>query len=134
MLLLAAGIEGLEVNALLVSPEGRPLEIDLLARRWNLAIEYEGSHHQEDRGQYLTDIERHAALRAMHMEYTLITKEHLRDAQGLVRSVHRRLLTLGYDGGEPRFGARWRRLFRPVRDLVRRTSRGGTPPARRQKR
>ena len=127
-LLLAAGIEGLEVNALLVSPDGRPLEIDLLARRWNLAIEYEGSHHQEDRGQFLTDIERHAVLRAMHMEYTLITKEHLRDGQGLVRSVHRRLETLGYDRGEPRFGARWRSLFRPVRDLVRRNKRGDTAP------
>jgi hypothetical protein len=128
LLLQAAGIEGLEVNALLRSPEGRPLEIDLLARRWNLAIEYEGSHHQEDRDQYLTDIDRHAVLRGMHMEYTLVTKEHLRDARSMVRSVHRRLLTQGYDGPEPHFGRQWRALFRPVRELVRRQGSGGLAP------
>ncbi|WP_420114657.1 hypothetical protein [Pseudactinotalea sp.] len=119
LLLLASGIVGLEVNAEVMTLDGRSLEIDLLARRWNLAIEYDGAHHQERRDQYLTDIERHAALRAMHLEYTVVTKEHMTDSRSMVHRVHRVLLSRGYDGPPPHFGSRWRMLFRPVRELVR---------------
>lgn len=118
--LQAAGIEGLEVNARLRPESGRWLEIDLLLPRIRAAVEYEGSHHQEDRGQYLTDIDRHAELRAMKLHYVLVTKERMRNPRGMVLHTYGRLLSFGYDGPAPEFGAQWDSLFRPVRECVRR--------------
>lgn len=99
---------GLDVGGVVLSP-------DLLYRSWGpLALEYEGRHHQEDRSQYVTDIDRYALYRAASIPYRQITSEHLTRPRRFVREVHRELRGLGYDGAEPTFGERWRLVFAPV--------------------
>lgn len=111
----ASGITGLEVNAPFDTDAGRTLEIDLLVRGCRFAIEYEGTHHQSDRDQYLKDIDRHALFRELGLHYTLVTKEHMRYPRSVVLSTHRRLLERGYDGPPPHFGQRWHAAFEPIR-------------------
>jgi len=111
----ASGITGLEVNAPFETPGGRPLEIDLLVRDCQFAIEYEGTHHQSDRGQYLKDIDRHGLFREAGLHYTLVTKEHMHYPRSVVLSIHRRLLERGYDGPPPDFGQRWHAAFAAIR-------------------
>lgn len=115
VLMLASGITGLEVNAAFETPDGRPLEIDLLVRSLPFAIEYDGSHHQRDRSQYLKDIDRHAALREAGVHYEIVTKEHMRSPRALALMLHRRLVSRGYDGPPPDFGRRWQAVFEKIR-------------------
>ena len=51
---------------------------DLWFADYELAVEYEGSQHQEDRRQYNADIDRYAAYRRNDVAYELVTKERLR--------------------------------------------------------
>ena len=50
---------------------------DLAYPNLRIAIEYEGSDHQEDRGTYLSDIERREAFARAGWTVILVTKEHL---------------------------------------------------------
>ena len=85
-----------------------------------LAVEYEGSQHQEDRAQYNADIDRYATYRRHGAAYELITKERMRTPKTLVRGIHAALVARGYDGPPPEFGPAWDALYRPLNDLVRR--------------
>lgn len=84
-----------------------------------LAIEYEGSQHQEDRAQYNADIDRYAAYRRAGIAYELVTKERMRSPKATVRVVHGALRARGYDGPAPEFDGLWTDLFRPLADVVR---------------
>jgi hypothetical protein len=88
---------------------------DLVFRPWGLVVEYEGAHHQVDRGQYTADIERFALFRDHDVPYLQVTKESLARPKILVGTVYRRLLRLGYAGPPPQFGEPWAALFRPIR-------------------
>lgn len=83
-----------------------------------LVVEFEGGHHQEDRRQYVADIERFALFRDQGVPYLQVTHESLARARTLVGTVYRTLISLGYTGPPPEFGERWAALFRPVRDLL----------------
>ena len=103
----------------------QPLELggvtirpDLLYRRWRVAVEYEGGHHQEDRDQYVSDLDRYDLYRAAGHRYVQVTNERLASPKKLVRRVHRELLDGGYDGPEPLFGEWWRSLFARLSQVV----------------
>jgi hypothetical protein len=113
-----AGLPTPEVNGLLELEEGLVVMPDLLYRAFRVAVEYEGSQHQEDRVQYVGDIDRYAAYRRHNVRYVLVTKERLRYAKSLVTEVYRELLSAGYDGPAPAFEARWRLLFLSVTTAV----------------
>lgn len=115
VMFLASGIVGLEVNAFVQAPTGMPVEIDLLARRCHYAIEYEGSHHQESRDQYLKDIGRYEMFRAMKLHYKLVTKEHMRSPRALIINTFHQLVDHGYDGPPPSFGPTWQACFAQIR-------------------
>ena len=83
------------------------------------AVEYEGDQHQDDRGQYNSDIDRYALYRRHDMPYEQVTKERMRSPKAAVRLVHRALVEQGYDGPPPDFGEWWETLFRPLSDVVR---------------
>jgi len=108
-----AGLPPPEVNERLVL-HGRAVIIDLLWRRWLLAVEYEGSHHQTDRTQYLSDIDRFGLLREVGLRYLQVTKEDLARPQSLVLRMYEYLRRGGYDGPAPMFGPGWARLFDPI--------------------
>ncbi len=91
---------------------------DLVYVEQGLVVEFEGRHHQQDRGQYVRDIERYALFRAHGVPYLQVTREALARPRTLVGTVYRALVGLGYDGPVPEFGARWQSLFRPVRELL----------------
>jgi hypothetical protein len=91
---------------------------DLLYRPWGLVVEYEGEHHQTERLQYSSDIDRFEVLRRNDVPYLQVTHERLAQPRKLVLAVHRELVSLGYDGSVPVFGERWRSLFRPIREVV----------------
>jgi len=91
---------------------------DLLFRPWGLLLEYDGEHHQTERLQYSSDIDRYEVLRRHQVPYLQVTNERLAQPRKLALTVHRRLVELGYDGPAPEFGERWRSLFRPIREVV----------------
>ncbi len=125
-----AGLPAPEVNAQL-DVDGRVVIIDLLWRRWRLALEYEGSQHQTDRTQYLADIDRYGILREIGLRYVQVTKEHLARPRSLVLRLDEFLRRGGYDGPPPVFAGQWTSLFGPISACVP-PRRGGPVPFRRQ--
>jgi hypothetical protein len=91
---------------------------DLLFERWGLVVEYEGEHHQVERLQYSSDIDRYEILRRHQVPYLQVTNERLSQPRRFALAVHRELIHLGYDGPPPTFANRWRSLFRPIREVV----------------
>jgi hypothetical protein len=91
---------------------------DLVYVEQGLLVEFEGGHHQEDRAQYVADIERFSLLRGHRVPYIRVTRETLDRPRTLVGTVYRTLVSLGYDGPVPEFGGLWDSLFRRVRDLL----------------
>jgi len=91
---------------------------DLVFVEHGPVVEFEGGHHQEDRSQYLSDIERFALLRDHAVPYIQVTQESLARPRTLVGTVYRALVSLGYDGPPPDFTDTWRSLFCRVRDLL----------------
>lgn len=87
---------------------------DLVYREWRVVVEYEGLPHQEDREQYISDLDRYAVLRTDEVRYVQVTKEKLAHARTLVGEVYRELVRQGYAGPPPEFGERWRLLFMSV--------------------
>jgi hypothetical protein len=106
------------VNRSLVLDDDVHLIGDLVYDRWRTVVEYEGSHHQQDRAQYLTDLDRYAVMRRHDVGYVQVTRERLRHARTLVGEVHRELVSRGYDGPPPRFDGRWRLLFCRITDII----------------
>src|SRR4051812_5758446 len=91
---------------------------DLVFVDQGLVVEFEGAHHQEDRSQYMADIERFALFRDHGRPYLQVTRESLERPRTLVGTVYRKLVSLGYTGPVPQFGDRWAALFRPIRELL----------------
>lgn len=113
-----SGLPVPESNVPLDVDDGADLIGDLLILPWGLLVEYEGRHHQLDRTQYSTDLDRYAALRRAGIPYVQVTNEKLTLARTLIGEIFRELLCLGYDGPAPEFGTQWRSLFRPIRDVI----------------
>jgi hypothetical protein len=116
-LIVFAGLPAPEVNATREF-HGSRVVLDLWLPPWGLAVEYEGQHHQEERGQYTSDIDRYALLRRNGVPYVQVTKEKLARPRAVVREVHGELVALRYEGPAPEFGERWRQLFRPIREIL----------------
>jgi len=114
-----AGLPRPQVNVELALGAGEPLVIgDLVFDAWGLVVEYEGQHHQVERLQYSSDIDRYEVFRRNNVPYLQVTHERLTQSRKLVLAIHRALMDLGYDGSAPAFGERWRSLFRPIRENV----------------
>lgn len=113
-----AGLPLLETNPEVVIGPGVTITPDLWSELWRTAVEYEGGQHQTDRDQYVTDIDRYAAMRRADIAYVQVTREKLRHARTLVGEVHRILVEQGYDGPAPVFGEQWERLFLPLTTIV----------------
>jgi hypothetical protein len=111
----ASGLPDAEPNASIALGGDAAAIGDLVFRPWGLVVEYEGTHHQLHRGQYVSDIERYALFRDHGVPYLQVTHESLRRPRTLVGTVFRRLLALGYAGPPPAFGEEWAGLFRPIR-------------------
>lgn len=118
-----AGLPMPEVNEKVTLADGTELTPDQRFADYGLVLEYEGSHHQEDRSQYNADIDRYAAYRRNDVPYEQVTKERLRSPKATVRMVWRALVSCGYDGPPPDFDGLWLTLFLPLRDVVRRQRR-----------
>lgn len=116
---VCAGLPMPEVNKTIELAAGLEVTPDEWFVPYEVAIEYEGSHHQEDRGQYNADIDRYAAYRRHKVDYELITKERLRSPKATVRIVHAALVARGYDGPAPDFEGLWTTLFVRLADVVR---------------
>lgn len=91
---------------------------DLVFVEQGLVVEFEGSHHQTDREQYVSDIERYALMRAHRVPYLQVTHEQLSRARTLVGTVFRALVDHGYAGPPPSFDEEWTALFTVVRHLL----------------
>jgi hypothetical protein len=115
----ACGIVAPEVNLKVEIAPGIRVTPDQWFGELRAAVEYEGTHHQDDRDQYNADIDRYAAYRKNDVAYELVTKERLRTPKATMRKIHSMLVDRGYDGPAPEFGDAWDALFRPLRDLVR---------------
>ena len=114
-----------EVNPTLELASGVVLTPDLWFSRYRRAVEYEGTQHQEDRGQYNADIDRYKLYRKHDADYVQVTKERMRSPKATVRLIHADLVTGGYEGPPPDFGELWSLLFTRLADVVRPSSRRG---------
>lgn len=119
-----AGIPPSRINAPLRLSEEVTLIGDMVYDDEQALVEYEGGHHQTDREQYCSDIDRYAILRDQDIPYVQATKEKLAHPRTFVGEVYRMLVRRGYVGDPPAFGDRWRSLFAPLSALV------GEPDAR----
>lgn len=108
-----------EVNVEVEIAEGVRVTPDLWFSAHRAAAEYEGSHHQEDRAQYNADIDRYGAYRRHDVAYELITRERLRTPRTAMRALYAMLVSRGYEGEPPEFGAAWDALFMRLSDVVR---------------
>lgn len=120
-----SGLPEPDVNPELRADDGTVVIPDLWWAAWRQVVEYEGSHHQEDRAQYVADIDRYLIFRRMKAPYLQITKERMRKPRIAVLQIHRALAEAGYEGPEPELGELWATLFRPLRDVVRPSRRPG---------
>jgi hypothetical protein len=119
MFVLFSGLPMPEVNVVLELAPDVALTPDLWFADHRQAIEYEGGHHQEEREQYVSDIDRYALYRRHDVPYEQVTKERMRSPKATVRLVYAALVARGYEGPPPEFGELWESLFRPISDLVR---------------
>jgi hypothetical protein len=117
-ILEAAGLPRPEVNVAVPGAGNAGYIVDLWYAAWRLAVEYEGSHHQEDRAQYSSDIDRYAVIRRVDVRYVQVTKEKLARPRSLVGEVFRELVANRYSGPPPTFGPRWNQLFLSLSKLV----------------
>lgn len=85
--LVDAGLPEPEVNVLISRPGRRRRYGDLVLRSWGVVVEYEGEHHQGDRGTYVGDIARYEEL-ASDWRFVRVAKEHLADIPAVVRRIH----------------------------------------------
>lgn len=115
-----AGLPVPEVNETITLADGTELAPDQWFEDYEVAVEYEGGQHQDDRGQYVADIDRYAAYRRNRVDYEQVTKELMRSPKATVRRVHAALVAKGYEGPVPDFEDAWPLLFRRLEDLVRR--------------
>lgn len=113
-----AGLPAPEVNSEVDVKEDVVVIGDLVYRPWNVVVEYEGRQHQEDRAQYVADLDRYGLLRGADVPYVQATQEKLAHAKTLVGEVYRALLARGYEGPSPAFGDKWRQLFLPISTAV----------------
>ena len=109
-----AGLPAPEVNVAIDVGEDIEVIGDLVYRGHGLVVEYEGMQHQADRGQYSSDLDRYALMRAAGIPYVQVTKEKLDRPRSLVGEVYRALLAAGYTGPPPVLGETWRQLFLPL--------------------
>ncbi len=116
---VCAGLPLPEVNERIELAPGLPVTPDQWYLPYEVAIEYEGSQHQEDRDQYNADIDRYAAYRRHEIGYELITKERMRSPRATIRVIHAALVARGYDGPQPDFDGLWSALFMRLTDVVR---------------
>lgn len=117
-LLVFAGLPRPEVNIVVERVVEAKLTADLGYPEHDTVIEYEGAQHQEDRDQFVGDIDRYAIYRRADVRYVQVTKEKLKRPRHMVRTVHAELVAGGYQGPEPDFGELWAALFRPIRSVV----------------
>jgi hypothetical protein len=116
---VAAGLPMPEVNHEVEVAPGVVLTPDQWFSPYEFALEYEGSQHQEERGQYNADIDRYTLYRRHGIGYEQVTKERLRSPKATVRLVHQALVERGYVGPAPDFDGCWLTLFSKLADLVR---------------
>lgn len=116
-LITFAGLPTPRCNQPVAVTETLTILIDLWFEKWRCALEYEGSHHQTNRAQYVADIDRYSLMRRSRIDYRQVTKETLAAPRTLARMVHRLLVDNGYDGPPPDFGGRWEQLFTRLRHL-----------------
>jgi very-short-patch-repair endonuclease len=113
-----SGLPVPRVNRQLTLDDDLVLIGDLVYEEWRTVVEYEGAQHQEERGQYVADLDRYAALRRHDIGYVQVTREKLRHARTLVGEVYRELLGRGYDGPPPSFRGQWELLFARIHDIL----------------
>lgn len=117
-LLAFAGLPRPEANIVVERVVEAKLTADLVYTAYDTVVEYEGAQHQEDRDQFVGDIDRYAIYRRAGVRYVQVTKEKLSRPRRMVRTVHAELVAGGYRGPEPDFGDLWGALFRPIRSVV----------------
>ena len=117
-ILVASGLPRPEVNQAVDLGGDATAFGDLVYPDQGLVVEFQGGHHQADRGQYVADIERFGLFRDHGVPYLEVTRESLNRPKTLVGVVYRKLVDFGYRGAPPTFGQDWAALDRRVRDLL----------------
>ena len=88
--------------------------LDLAYRRWRVAVEYDGAHHERNARQRQRDRERREAIEALGWRVIVITSQDLHSPQSVPWRVFHALAAHGYEGGEPVISDSWRRWFSPA--------------------
>lgn len=113
--LVLAGLPEPDVNPVIEVDGRRVGRVDLLLRRWRVALEYEGDQHRTDKRQWNVDIARHELLHEGGWALARVTGQRMEHPRAVVREVVRALRAGGWEGPEPVFDAEWHRLFPTAR-------------------
>jgi hypothetical protein len=111
LLMVLAGLPEPECNVRVGSRLAFIGRADLAYTAYRLLVEYDGRQHAETIEQWNRDLDRHDDLADATWSCIRVTGARLRHPRGLVHRVHRALVTGGYAGPPPRFGAEWVGLF-----------------------
>jgi hypothetical protein len=84
--------------------------VDLYLREWNVAVEYEGDQHRTDAGVFGHDLERYEQLAAAGVLVTGLQGPSAAPREVAGR-IHAALVSRGYRGPTPAFGAEWSEVF-----------------------
>ncbi len=109
--LVLAGLPEPEVNVTLGSADEPLARVDLLLRRYQLVLEYEGDHHRRDVWQWNRDIARQEALDSAGWTVLRVTSEAMGRPRSLLARVLQFLRAAGYDGPDPVLTGEWALLF-----------------------
>jgi hypothetical protein len=113
-----AGLPRPELNVALDDGPHPQVIVDLRFMPWGVVVEYDGSHHQLERPQYVLDIGRYAWMRGHGIPYVQVTHEKLRHPRTLVGEVYALLVAHGFSGPAPVFGERWNVLFGRLSEAI----------------
>jgi hypothetical protein len=113
LLIVLAGLPEPECNVELGDELFFIGRVDLYLRAWNVAVEYEGDQHRTNAKQYDRDLGRYEDLAAAGYLTVRVSKEAMRKPRNVADRIYRALVSRGYTGPPPHFGAEWRDAFEP---------------------
>jgi very-short-patch-repair endonuclease len=101
-----------EVNIELHDADGSFVaRLDLAYRRWRVAVEYDGQHHERDERQRQRDRERREAIEALGWRVIIVTSRDLVSPRSVPWRVYNALAARGYAGRSPVLNDTWHGWF-----------------------
>lgn len=112
LMLVFARLPCPEVNPEIFDGSRFVARVDMLYRKYNVIVEYDGWQHERDARQRQRDRERREDLERLGYRLIVVTSEDLRRPAAIPWRVYEALRQRGYEGGAPTTSVVWQSWFR----------------------